>query len=95
MSGVPLEKKTAPDAWLRGKPVTRLLYGDRPPKALPVAQVSVKIGGQTMHSRVQPEDRAAVFEVPLTTGEQTIEARLLDASGADLAGAYFAYLRQN
>jgi hypothetical protein len=93
MSGVPPEKSTAPDAWLHGKPVTRLLYGDRPPKALPVAQVSVKIGGQTLHSRVQPEDRAAVFEVTLTAGEQTIEARLLDASGASLAGAYFAYLR--
>ena len=42
-----------------------------------------------------PEDRAAVFELNLTAGEQTIEARLLDTSGADLAGAYFAYLRQN
>jgi len=94
MSGVPAEKRTPPDAWLNGKPVTRLLYGGQP-IALPVAQVRVKIGGQTLHSRVQPEDRAAVFEVPLTAGEQTIEASLLDASGADLAGAYFVYVRQN
>jgi arylsulfatase A-like enzyme/lysophospholipase L1-like esterase len=94
MAGVPPAKGTAPDAWLQGKPVTGLLYGAQP-KALPVAQVSVKIGGQTLHRPVQPEDRAAVFEVTLTAGEQTIEARLLDASGADLAGAYFVYLREN
>ena len=94
MSGVPPGKSTPPDAWLNGKPVSLLLYGGQP-KALPVDQVSVQIGGQTLSARVQPEDRAAVFEVPLTAGEQTIEARLLDASGADLAGAYFVYVRQN
>ena len=94
MSGVPAGKSTPPDAWLNGKPVLHLLYGGQP-KALPVAQVSIEIGGQTLHSRVQPEDRSVVFELPLTAGEQTIEARLLDASGADLAGAYFVYMRQN
>ena len=91
MSGVPAAKSTPSDAWLNGKPVPGLLYGGKP-NALPVAQVSVKIGGQTLHCLVKPEDRSAVFEMTLTTGEQTIEARLLDASGADLAGAYFAYL---
>lgn len=94
MASVPAEKTALPDAWLRGEPITSLLYGGRKPKAFPVAEVSVKIGEQTLRRSIKPEDRSAVFELNLTAGEQTIEARLLDASGADLAGAYFAYLRQ-
>ncbi len=94
ISGVPGGKSTPPDAWLRGRPITSLLYGGRTPRAIPVAEVSVKIGEQTLRSSIKPEDRCAVFEVHLAAGDQTIEARLLDASGADLAGAYFAYLRK-
>jgi hypothetical protein len=93
LAGAPPAKSTPPDAWLRGKPVTRLLYGDRPPKALPVARVGVRIGDTMLQSRVNPEDRAAVFEITLAAGEQTIESWFFDASGAKLAGAYFAYLR--
>ena len=87
--GVPTDKNTPPDAWLNGKPVTSLLYGGSP-KALPVDQISVKIGGQTLLRLVMPEDRSAIFELTLAAGEQAIEARLPDSSGADLAGAYSA-----
>ena len=93
MSGVPVAKSTTPDAWLNGKPVTYLLY-DAQPKALPVAQVSVKIGMQTFYSRVQLKDCAAVFEASLTAGEHTIDARLVDSSGEEISGAYYAYLRK-
>lgn len=93
MSGVPVAKSTTPDAWLNGKPVNYLLY-DGQPKALPVAQVSVKIGMQTFDRRVQLKDCAIVFEASLTAGEHTIDARLVDSSGEEISGAYYAYLRK-
>jgi len=92
MAGVPAVVMGEPDAWLRSKPVANLLYGGQP-KAMPVACVSLTIAGKTQKCSITPEDRSAVFQVELPAGETTVEARLLDVSGTELAGAYYAYIR--
>ena len=93
-AGVRAEKKTPPDAWLNGKPVRNLLYGGTP-MALPVARVTLTIAGNLEYSEVKPSDCAAVFHVELPAGEHTINACLVDASGKDIAGAYYVCIRSS
>ena len=98
LSGLPSLVKGSPDAWIRGKPVTNILYrsyAKQPEemKALPVEQVKLKIAGYEKIKTVGKDDTEVVFEVELPAGEASIEARLIDAGGNDLAGAYFLYLR--
>lgn len=98
IAGVPVLVKNTPDAWLRGSPITNLLYGagskqDGAMKALPVAQISLIIDGKTQHSIVRQDDKEIVFQIELPVGETKVEARLIDTLGNDLAGAYFVYIR--
>lgn len=92
LAGVPAPRTGRPDAWLEGKPVDNLLYGGTP-QALPVARIGLTISGRSQECAVKSTDGAAIFEVDLPPGEHTVDARLIDASGQDIAGAYYVYIR--
>ena len=92
LAGVPAARKGLPDAWLRRKPVNNLLYGGTP-RALPVARVSLITAGKIHTREVDPDACAASFTVDFSAGEQTLDARLGDASGKEITGAYYAYIR--
>ncbi|MFZ9792925.1 MAG: arylsulfatase [Gemmataceae bacterium] len=60
-------------------------------KALPVASVRLKIGTLDKTVSVKPSDREARFTVDLQAGQKlSMQSWLLDSSGNELAGAYFA-----
>ena len=60
-------------------------------KALPVASVRLKIGSLDKTVFVKPSDREARFTVDLQAGQKlSMQSWLLDSSGNELAGAYFA-----
>ncbi len=62
-------------------------------KALPVAKVRLAIGGFDQTRPVGPGDKEVAFTLPLRAGTRTtMQSWLLDVSGRELAGAYFAYV---
>ena len=60
-------------------------------KALPVASIRLKVPGFDKVIPIQPSDREAIFSVQLPAGQKlTMQSWLLDKSGNELSGAYFA-----
>ncbi len=93
ITGLARESKTA-DAFLDGRPVTGLLYGNAGGKALPVAKARLKIGELVKEAEVSATDTAAVFTCELQAGPADIEATLLDKAGKALCSAYYVTVRR-
>lgn len=91
LAGIPAGRKTV-DAYLRGQPVSGLLYGGVP-KPLSVARVQLKIGARAQEANVDGNDTAAVFTANLDAGLTDIEAALLDEDGKRLCGAFYVTVR--
>jgi arylsulfatase len=62
--------------------------------AIPIAGARLRVGSFDAKVEVKPEDREAVFRVPLTKGRTTMQSWFLDASGSELLGAYYAYVER-
>ena len=93
MTGVPVFNKTL-DAWTEGGPVREFLYRQKA-KALPVAAVQVLIDGDVIATKPGSADAEyARFELPLKTGNATLQVLLLDADKKPLSGAYYVYVRK-
>jgi arylsulfatase B len=90
-TGIPSGEKI-PDAFLGGRPVRGTLYAENP-RALPVARVRLRVNARTREAAIGGDDREAVFGMELQQGPVDIEARMLDANGRELAGAYYVYVR--
>jgi arylsulfatase A-like enzyme len=69
--------------------------GDAKSKALPVASASVAIQGKTKSAKATDKNaKEIVLHVALEPGRTTMQAWFQDADGADLAGAFYAYVRR-
>ncbi len=77
-----------------GVPEFKAVDGGLPAgKALPVAKVRLRVGEFDETRTVGAGDREVTFTVPLKAGTKTpMQSWLLDGSGRELAGAYFAYV---
>ncbi len=60
--------------------------------ALPIAQAYLEAAGKRYHLPTQPADKAVVFTCDLEAGRTTLQAWFADAQGADLCGAFYAYV---
>lgn len=92
MSGLPNRMLTL-DAYFDDLPVDNLLYRGKP-KAMPVARVRLRIGGNIQEADVTAADKAAVFTAKVEAGPGDIEATLLDKSGEPLSSAYYLIIRK-
>ena len=64
-------------------------------KALPIAQAQLRIAGQSKSVKAAPGSQSAVFRVALKSGTKTrLHGWFQDSAGADLCGAYYAYVRR-
>lgn len=97
ISGIPdLSAKTA-DAWLKGNPVNELLYtsySNQPlsMKALPVAEIRLKVAGNEISGKVEELQTEVVFKLELPAGEIELEAVMFDHAAKPLGGACYAYI---
>lgn len=93
LAGTPTITKTV-DAWDAAGPKPDLLYGGTKTrfKALPVAEVRLKVGDKTQTLPVNGETKHVDFKFDLETGRSLdVKAGLLDRSGKLLAGGYYVY----
>ncbi|MCX7047039.1 MAG: sulfatase-like hydrolase/transferase, partial [Candidatus Sumerlaeota bacterium] len=89
--------KEADAAIAAGVPVFKAVAGELPEgKALPIAKARLKIGDMMDESKpVGSQDKAVSFSVALKAGVRTqMQTWFYDASGAELCGAYFTYVRR-
>ena len=96
VTGVPNLNKTV-DAWDAGGGKPTLIYaGERSPySALPVAFIRLKVGDFEDVKPVGSGDTKIAFDVPLEAGKECqVQAELLDAKKAVIAGAYYIYCRK-
>ena len=63
-------------------------------KALPIAQAQLRFAGQSQSVKAAPGSQSVVFRVALKSGTKTkLHGWFQDSAGADLCGAYYAYVR--
>jgi hypothetical protein len=63
--------------------------------ALPIAQARLKIGDNDESKTVAANDKEAVFNVTLKAGTKLqMQSWFYDASGNELCGSYYAYVRR-
>ena len=60
--------------------------------AFPVAQAEIRIAGSSLSKPVGPDDREATFRVTLPEGRTEMQTWFRDASGGEIAGAYYVYV---
>lgn len=63
-------------------------------KALPIASARLSIAGQDLSAKTGAEDKAADFRVKLQRGKTLLHGWFQDEAGADVCGAYYAYVRR-
>jgi arylsulfatase len=61
---------------------------------LPVAKARLQIADVDVSRPVQPTDKAATFRVKLVTGKTHLKTWFYDASGRELCGAFYVYVRR-
>lgn len=61
--------------------------------ALPVATAELKVGDVRESLRVAPDDKAVAFSTALERGRTQLQTWFRDADGAEIAGAYYVYVR--
>lgn len=66
----------------------------QPGDAFPVASAELKIGDARKSKAVAAEDKAATFTVSLQRGRTEVQTWFRDAGGAEIAGAYYVYVRR-
>ena len=96
VTGVPQLKKTV-DAWDAGGGKPTLIYaGEQSPfSVLPVAFIRLRVGDFEDVKPVRSGDTKIAFDVPLEAGKECqVQAELLDAKKAVIAGAYYVYCRK-
>jgi hypothetical protein len=79
-----------------GVPAFRAVDGMLPAgKALPIAAIRLTVGDLLDQTKVVADAKEVVFTVPLKAGAVLpMQSYCLDASGQELCGAYFAYVRR-
>jgi arylsulfatase len=79
-----------------GVPAFQAVDGMLPPgKALPIAAIRLTVGDLLDEKKVVANAKEVVFTVELKAGaELPMQSYCLDASGQELCGAYFAYVRR-
>jgi arylsulfatase len=76
-------------------PAAQLTDGTLPEgRAFPIAGARLTLGENSQELAVGETDEAAVFRVTLPAGRTTMRGVFLDAAGAPLVGAYYAYVRR-
>jgi hypothetical protein len=64
-------------------------------KAMPIAEGRLTVANNEAARKVEPGDKAVVFRVRLKGGTKTqLHGWFQDASGKDLCGAYYAYVKR-
>lgn len=88
--------READAALAAGVPEFKAVDGTLPPgKALPIAKVRLKIGDFDATQPVSAGDKGIVFKLPLKARTRTtMQTWCYDATGKELCGAYFAYVRR-
>jgi len=66
----------------------------QPGDAFPVASAELKIGETRKSKVVAADDKAATFTVSLQRGRTEAQTWFRDAAGAEIAGAYYVYVRR-
>lgn len=61
--------------------------------AFPVARADLRVAGVERSSAVTAADKAIAFRVPLASGPAELQTWYRDAAGAEIAGAYYVYVR--
>jgi len=61
--------------------------------ALPITKARLVVQGLDKSKPVTPTDKAAVFNVHLTTGRTQLQSWFYDAAGKELCGAFYVYVR--
>lgn len=91
LSRWPFEQKLALTA---GRPVQKMTAGELPVgKALPIAGAEVRVAGQSLKAKAQPDATAIELRVKLAAKTKTdLHAWFTDAQGADVSGVYYARL---
>jgi hypothetical protein len=79
-----------------GVPAFQAVDGTLPPgQALPIAAIRLTVGDLLDQTKIVADAKEVVFTVQLKTGaELPMQSYCLDASGKELCGAYFAYVRR-
>jgi arylsulfatase len=79
-----------------GVPAFQAVDGTLPPgQALPIAAIRLTVGDLLDQTKIVADAKEVVFTVQLKTGaELPMKSYCLDASGKELCGAYFAYVRR-
>jgi arylsulfatase len=62
-------------------------------EAIPIARAVIEIAGLTKSAAVSPGDQQVNFAVPLKRGQTRLTTSFLDATGHELCGAYYVYVR--
>ena len=78
-------------------PEFKAVDGDLPAgKALPIAKIRLKVGDRLDETKPVPADAKEVtFSVALKAGTKlAMQSFCYDASGKELCGAYFGYVRR-
>lgn len=86
------------DAAIAGSvPVFKAVDGELPAgTALPIVKIRLKVGDVFDEAKaVAPHDKELVFSLPLQAGMKIpVQSYCYDASGKELCGAYFAYVKR-
>jgi arylsulfatase A-like enzyme len=76
-------------------PAATLADGQLPAgRALPITQAELKIQGHPLQHHTQPQDQAVTFKLQLHEGNTEMQTWFRDASGRELCGAYYVYIRR-
>lgn len=62
--------------------------------ALPIAKARLRIGAAEREVAVGPDDREAVFTLPLGEGRTKMQTWFYDGSGQEISGAYYVYVQR-
>lgn len=62
--------------------------------ALPIAKARLRIGAAEREVAVGPDDREAVFTMPLGEGRTKMQTWFYDGSGEEISGAYYVYVQR-
>ena len=65
-----------------------------PSKSFPIAAAQLEIAGVRASAKTAPTEQEVALRVKLPAGKTTLKAWFQDAGGADLCGAFFAYVRR-
>ena len=76
-------------------PLSGTLVNEPKGKALPVASVRLHVGDKEWVQPVSEGEKFVAFDVPLEAGTCKLTARMLDASGREIADAYFVYISKS